>query len=407
VLPLAARLVEAGERVLFFSMEEFRSRVEAIGAEFHAYPSYPDFESDLRRYELDLRGIIRFIARGLAWHAELEEHAEFARLEYDYILHDTLLSFGYNLGRRSGKPTVGVEALIAIAEGVKSYLCPKIRLRDLYQLVPGAFDLAGLVRETIHLDRAYGFKPNARTLVYNEDLTLVLTSRMFQPGGDQFDSRFVFIGPSVAERSDASANELRGGEGKGGEKLILVSMGTIFNVQESFYRDCIEALSDFDGRVVIATGRTLDPERLRPWPDRFTVCAQVPQLDLLRRADLFISHAGINSVSESLHFGVPMLMVPRQFEQLNNALRVRELGAGLVIEKRSVTAGQIRRAARRILDDPGFAARARAIGESFRNSGGSRRGVEAIFDYLKRKLTAAAGTPAGSDCRPAPTPSRW
>lgn len=104
----------------------------------------------------------------------------------------------------------------------------------------------------------------------------------------------------------------------------------------------------------------------------------------LEQASLFISHGGINSVSESLQFSVPMLLVPRQFEQLNNALRVQELGAGRLIHKGQVSAARIRQEATLLLSDASYRQRAKEIAESFAHSGGSVRAVDEILAYVSR-----------------------
>lgn len=379
VLPLVQELVARGERVIFYSSDEFAARVRQAGAEYRRYPVLSDFSADLRRHELNLRGLLKFVRRGLEWHLALEPFAEFRRTGADYILHDSLMPFGMSLARRLGVKAVNIEALLAIAPGVRTYRRPMIRWTELHQLLPGLPDAVGVARAVNRLRREHDFIVDRRRPVYNEALNIVLTSRYFQPEGEKFDETFKFVGPLLAERQGSpdglwSAPKTR--------KRVYVSLGTIFNVQPAFYRDCIRALGALEVDVVMSVGSAVAREALGPVPDNFVVRETVPQLEVLAKADLFVSHAGINSVSESLYFGVPLVMIPRQFEQENNALRVAELGAGIWIDKRRASGRRLRLAVERILADPRWAEAAARIGQSFRESGGPQRAAGEILAYV-------------------------
>jgi len=84
----------------------------------------------------------------------------------------------------------------------------------------------------------------------------------------------------------------------------------------------------------------------------------------------FITHGGMNSLSESLYYGVPMVVIPQMSEQEVVAGRTQELGAGIVLSKPDVTADTLRSSVDRLLADGDFRQRARAIGDSFRAAGG-------------------------------------
>jgi UDP:flavonoid glycosyltransferase YjiC (YdhE family) len=85
---------------------------------------------------------------------------------------------------------------------------------------------------------------------------------------------------------------------------------------------------------------------------------------------LFITHAGLNSVHDGLYFGAPLLLVPRQAEQTFTALRVVELGAGLMLNKAQVNVETMRARAARLLADTHFQVEANRIGDTFRAAGG-------------------------------------
>jgi len=78
--------------------------------------------------------------------------------------------------------------------------------------------------------------------------------------------------------------------------------------------------------VIMSVGRNIQIESLGLVPDNFLVENFVPQLEVLKRADVFITHGGMNSLNEALYFGVPVIVVPQQVEQAFNMRRLKKLG---------------------------------------------------------------------------------
>ena len=124
-------------------------------------------------------------------------------------------------------------------------------------------------------------------------------------------------------------------------------------------------------------------DRLGPIPPNFIVEKFVPQLEVLQHAALFISHGGMNSVSEALYYNVPLIVVPQGADQPWIARRVAELGAGRMMTKEQVGAESLRHAAEEILSRPGFAQAAAKVGETLRTAGGYQRAADEIQALLK------------------------
>jgi len=106
----------------------------------------------------------------------------------------------------------------------------------------------------------------------------------------------------------------------------------------------------------------------------------VPQLDVLRHTDAFITHCGMNSTSEALYFHVPLVMLPMMNDQPIVANRVKELGAGVILDHQTLDASQLRNAVFEVLNNPIYKRNAQKIGKSFRDSGGA---VKAVDELLK------------------------
>ena len=200
------------------------------------------------------------------------------------------------------------------------------------------------------------------TLIQNDNKTdsVVYTSRRFQPYAESFSGHYAFVGPSVF--SDAVPNKRKE------RPLVYVSMGTVINDRPDFYGKCIEALKDSDVDVLISCGNAMDREKLGPLPPNVSVQPYVNQLDVLSRADVFITHCGMNSVSESLYMAAPMVLYPQTGEQQAVAKRAAEMGAGVFL--RDDSAGGIRAAVREILDHPAYQEAAQVCSTDFRSCSG-------------------------------------
>ena len=100
-------------------------------------------------------------------------------------------------------------------------------------------------------------------------------------------------------------------------------------------------------------------------------CERVPQLELLPKLDAVVSHAGHNTVCETLANGLPLVLAPIRDDQPIIAEQVVQAGAGVRVRFGRATASDIRSAVRAVLDDASFRAAARLIRRSFAAAGGA------------------------------------
>ena len=129
-------------------------------------------------------------------------------------------------------------------------------------------------------------------------------------------------------------------------------------------------------------GKLTDPGKLGAIPDNFIVRPSMPQLEILQRAALFISHGGMNSVNESLFYGVPLVVIPQQMEQLLNGRMVERAGAGILLGEKPpygrIQPNQMRQATDKILHNPRYQQAAKKIGDTFHHAGGFRRAADLV-----------------------------
>jgi len=378
-LALVAELVRRGEQVIYITTEEFRSKVEHVGAEYRSHPEFPDvdrsiYENVFSLAELAMRLTLQFMPRLID---------EVTREKPDYVLHDALAMAGKLISQRLGIPAVSMFPYFAVLphKGTGSWRYNLEVLQMLFGKFPSA--LRGL-QHVWQLRRLHGRKTGLVDIFTNvEQINLVFTSRDFQPHGKSFDDRFRFVGPQLAFRPQSSDFPFDRLEGK---SVIYISLGTLFNEEPDFYVMCFEAFGGVDHQVVMSVGTKTEIGSLGPIPANFIVRNQVPQLQILEQADLFVGHGGFNSVSEGLYYGVPLVAVPQGGDQVLTAFRLKQLGAGIYIHPNKVTPKRLREAALRALDDPSMRRNSETIGRSLRAAGGHTRAADEVLRYVHRPI---------------------
>jgi MGT family glycosyltransferase len=373
-LPLVRELVDRGEEVVYYSSEAFEERIRRAGAEFRPYRAsvLENFSTVTERME-QLAFLLMRATRDV-----LDAELERVRADRpDYVIHDSLAAWGGCAAEVLRVPAAVSIVTFAFNRRVMmtgARVAPKRLSTILAKLrfIAKAARLRRATRATYHtVAPDLSLFPNPRA-----GLKIVYTSRHFQPFADTFDASFRFVGPSIADRAEGVELEL---PGPSSSPLVYVSMGTLFNKDASFYRACFEAFGDRDLRVLMSTGGNAP---VGDAPANFVVREYVPQLDVLQRANAFVTHGGMNSVSESLYYGVPVVVIPQMSEQAVVGHRTQALGAGLMIKKADVTAAALRESVDRVLADASFARSARAVGDSFRDAGGYVRAADEVLAYV-------------------------
>jgi MGT family glycosyltransferase len=221
------------------------------------------------------------------------------------------------------------------------------------------------------------------TLMNTGQASVVFTSRAFHPSGDQLPETFKCVGPSFGSRPPMTDFPLDAWQE---QPRIYIALGTINNQNLDFYQQCFQALADHPGQVLLSVGRQTRMEALGRIPANFLVHNFVPQLDVLQRADVFITHGGMGSVHEGLYYGVPLIVVPQQMEQAIVARQVAQCGAGLALGVAApgapISAADLRQAVQTITQDQGrYQQAAQRIGETFRAAGGAAQAAREFMRF--------------------------
>lgn len=167
-----------------------------------------------------------------------------------------------------------------------------------------------------------------------------------------------------------------------GKPLIYASLGTLQARDSRHFYTIAEACAGLDAQLVMAAGGQGGdlPQGLA---GEHVVVRYAPQLDLLARASLTITHAGLNTVMQSLLFGVPMVALPITHDQPAIAARVAHAGVGETIPIKQATSAKLRALVQRVMREPGYRAQAKRLRDSVSAAGGVERAAAIVEDVWK------------------------
>ena len=374
-LNVVRELTARGHRVVYYSYDDFREKLEDAGAEFISCNGF-DAQMHLTREEgAKIGSDLALSARVLVdTTLALDEPVcrQMEQLKPDCIVADSMAVWGKAVAKKLGIPYVCSTTTFAFnRESAK--IMPH-SLKETLSMITSMGKVSAQVKRL--KERGYPVKSILDLIGSDETVhTVVYTSPLFQPCAETFPEHFAFVGPSIRPaRSEVE---------KTGEKLVYISMGTVNNDMLPLYQACIEAVKDTHWQVMLSVGDQVDAGKLQKLSENVFVHSTVDQIAVLEKADAFLTHCGMNSASEGLYFGVPLVMLPQTSEQGGVAARVEQLGAGLRLKK--TTPEAIRGTLETVMNDPSYRDNVRKIAESFRASGGAKAAADCIEDCLRAK----------------------
>ncbi len=373
-LGLVKALTGSGHTVYYFSFEMFREKIETAGAVFVPCDGY-DFEmkdkENADRVGKDRAFAVELLVSStLALDGMVTE--KIAELQPDVIVADSVAYWGKLAAMKHGIPYISSTTTFAFNKYSSRYM-----KHGALEALKMLFSMPGVNRQIRRLqEKGYPVKGLLDIIQNDNDTnTVVYTSKYFQPCSDTFSEKYHFIGPSIRPVRDTFE--------KKAEKTVYISMGTV-NQDREFYRNCIHALGKTDWQVILSMGTNTD--HFDAVPGNIEIYESVDQMAVLSIADAFITHCGMNSASEGLYFGVPLVLFPQTPEQNAVAVRVEELGAGLRLS--SIGEDDVLRAVARVIGEKNFKQGAEKVSESFRNSGGIPEAVAFIESIGSRQKAA-------------------
>jgi zeaxanthin glucosyltransferase len=187
---------------------------------------------------------------------------------------------------------------------------------------------------------------------------------------------FHFVGPLV--NNSARAEIPFPWDKLTGKPLIYASLGTIQNKILGVFIQIAYACLGLDVQLVISLGGATEPAELGYVPGSPIVVKAAPQLALLKRASLCITHAGMNTTLESLSNGVPMVAIPITNDQPAVAARIAWTKTGEVVELNSCTVDTLKTAITQVLVQPEYRQNALKIKAEIEQAGGVNKAADII-----------------------------
>ena len=349
---LVQELIKAGHQVTYLMPHDWEERIADSGAEFLGYENHPQLDKQIRNAFFKVEEVIAF---------------------YDLVIYEQFFFVGKHLAEKHGKKCVRIFTAPATNKELMRQFLSSGGPMGIFRL-----PLIGTLW-TMDAVKGLGIKLKCRNwldeIVENPpDCNLVYTLLSFQPFAEYFlEEQFHFIGPSVYDRKEEDFPPLA-------KPVIYISIGTILKGGENFFRACLEAFEKEKVTVVLSVGN-FDISLLKHIPENFVIRNRVPQIAVLKQSSLFITHGGMNSVSEAMVHGVPMVVIPFVSDQPVNARQVEKLGLGKVLEYKTITANALRDAAFAVMRDWQIQENLRKIQDEIANALGNRGAVKIVEAY--------------------------
>lgn len=369
-IEVVRELVSRGNEVWYYSFKEFKDKIEGAGAKFICCDKYlPELHpGDESKIGKDFAGLIEMIV-DTTISFDVKVCTELKDFNPDCIVSDSLSFWGKLFAQKLNIPYICSTTTFAINKDTA-----KMMKQSFSEIIRMSFGMRR-INKKVKLLRKKGYKvKNFISIVSNDNdvNTIVYTSKEFQPRVETFSSKYSFVGPSISKVIVESKERKK--------KLIYISLGTINNKNIEFYENCISAFKDYDVDVIMSVGRNTDIKNLGHIPNNFKVENSVEQIIILQEADVFITHCGMNSVNESLYYGVPMVLFPQHSEQRMVANRVADLGAGLMLKENNTE--YIKDAVFQVMNDSEYKQNANRLSKSFYDAGGSKKAADIILQVI-------------------------
>ncbi|MGH3775841.1 MAG: macrolide family glycosyltransferase [Pseudonocardiaceae bacterium] len=370
-LPVIAELVARGHRISYAVPESFAQIVASAGAIPVVYRSVlPDEEAGQRWPTGGVEAMSIFLDE--AEQALPQLRAAFDRDRPAVVLYDIAAYAARVLAHSWEIPLVQLSPAMVAWEGYE---------QDMAEVYAAMLDNpAGEAYQS----RFAGWLDDQRIALSVDEFTgrpprcIVLIPRALQPHAEKVDKRiYSFVGPSLDARPH------QGDWPAPDRPLLLVSLGSAYTDASQFYQACCTAFGGLDWQVVMSIGRHIDRSTLHPVPPNVELHEWVPQLAVLGRASVFVTHAGMGGCSEGLYQGVPMVAVPQAVDQFSNASMLEELGVAVQLPMQQATPEALRDAVLRLAGSPEVAARATALRDELRAAGGAARAADIIESALR------------------------
>jgi MGT family glycosyltransferase len=226
-------------------------------------------------------------------------------------------------------------------------------------------------------------------------LYLMPSTRLFDYDRHDLPPSVHYVGPCSWDKASHETAPEWLGRLPAGRPIVHVTEATIHRHEPFLLRASAQALADLPVHVVMTSGRHRNPAALGlgPLPPNIQIEEYVPHSDLLPRVAVMVTLGGAGTVFAALKSGIPLVVVPTEWDKPENAQRVVEAGVGLRLDPAMCTPGRLREAVSRVLTEPSFARNAQRLAKDLARYGGADQAAELLEDLAARKRVIPQTTP--------------
>lgn len=352
---LVQELIKRGCEITYLLPFDWETVISGSGAKFHGYKNDKQLSKQIKSAYTAAEQIIE---------------------EFDFVIYEQFFFLGKHLAEKYHKPVARI------------FTAPVTNRKLMDEFIETKGPLSIFKHKWIAKSFTKGVAGNIPLKTDNwldeiienpPQLNLAYTLYAYQPYAGEFSEKlYKFLGPSVYKRQPKDFNFT-----KGENPVVYISLGTVVKGAVSFFQNCVEAFRDEQVDVIISVGTKFDINRLKNIPENVHIFNSVPQLDVLEIADVFVTHGGMNSVSEALVSGTPMVVIPFSSDQPVNARCVENLGVGKHLPYSSVNKETLKENVLSMLSDEDIKRNLLKIKEYIHKSPGNAGGAEIIINYYK------------------------
>lgn len=357
---LVQELIKRGCEVTYLLPFDWESKISESGAKFNGYDNHKKLSEQIKNA-----------------YATAEQIVE----EFDFIIYEQFFFLGKHLAEKYNKPVVRIfTAPVTNRQLMDEYIETKGPLSIFKHKWIARLFTKNIVKD-IHM-----ITENMKTDNWLDEIienpprcNLVYTLREYQPYEEEFlEEQYKFLGPSIYERKSEKFDYV-----KEKNPLIYISLGTIVKGAASFFQNCVEAFRNEAVDVIISVGNSFDIKKLKNVPSHIHIYKSVPQLEVLKISDVFVTHGGMNSVSEALVSSTPMVVIPFSSDQPVNAKCVEKLGVGKCLSYDLVNKNTLKDCVQFVMSNDCVKSNIAKVQELIRKAPGNAGGAEMIIGYYK------------------------
>ncbi|MFZ5351506.1 MAG: nucleotide disphospho-sugar-binding domain-containing protein [Bacillota bacterium] len=399
-LGLVKELVSRGENIIYYAKSQYKHVIEEAGATFRNYKAGFHYDSshsseDEKNRESNfhdnyitgkekLKKLNEISNKVIAFHEN-----EITAIKPNYIIHDTLCIWGEVIASKLGIPNISSHVDFIYTQefrdnDIKCLLKHELNITDEKKLLKYHTKFSKFFDSKLDLfSKAKSSDDYGLKLFYSKYLNITYIPKEFQQNAEILDDKlYKFIGYKEYCRKDLTRFPFR----KLGEKpAIYITMGST-GLKEciKFYNLCFEAFKDIGVTVIIAAcNKSVYYELIKnETPHNFIIKNYVPQLEILKHSGLFISHGGLTSVREALPYKVPLVIIPKHFDQVTVAQQVESFGVGIYVKNESLSVAQLKEIYEKTYCNESIMNNSKRLYALFCEAGGAEKGAEHILELI-------------------------